>query len=105
VAIALLAGLGIGEFFAALIITTFVLAAEVFEGLTVGRRRAIGEVLGVLATPCRPPCVVRFGKRARSSVRIERFPPKEEVPRSNRGERTTSVRAMKVGPRELTKMP
>ncbi len=47
--IALLAALGIGEFFTALIITAFVLAAEVLEGLTVGRgRRAIGDLLDLL---------------------------------------------------------
>jgi P-type Cu+ transporter len=40
--IALLSALAIGEFFTALIITAFVLAAEILEGLTVGRgRRAI----------------------------------------------------------------
>src|SRR5246127_3408340 len=37
--IALLAALAIGEFFTALVITGFVLAAEVLEGLTVGRGR------------------------------------------------------------------
>src|SRR5579862_5948675 len=42
--IALVAAAAIGEFFTALIITAFVLAAEVLEGLTVGRgRRAIGD--------------------------------------------------------------
>jgi heavy metal translocating P-type ATPase len=47
--IALLAALGIGEFFTALIITVFVLAAEVLEGLTVGRgRRAMGDLLDLL---------------------------------------------------------
>ena len=47
--IALLAALGIGEFFTALIITVFVLIAEVLEGLTVGRgRRAIGDLLDLL---------------------------------------------------------
>lgn len=56
-AIALLAGLGIGEFFTALIIrTTFVLAAELFEGLTVGRRRAIGEAFWCPGDPL-PPAV------------------------------------------------
>src|ERR1700692_2692327 len=35
--IALLSALAIGEFFTALVITGFVLAAEVLEGLTVGR--------------------------------------------------------------------
>jgi cation transport ATPase len=47
--IALVAALGIGEFFTALVITAFVLAAEVLEGLTVGRgRRAIGDLLDLL---------------------------------------------------------
>jgi heavy metal translocating P-type ATPase len=47
--IALLAALAIGEFFTALVITAFVLAAEVLEGLTVGRgRRAIQDLLEFL---------------------------------------------------------
>jgi len=47
--IALLSALAIGEFFTALIITAFVLAAEVLEGLTVGRgRRAIQDLLDFL---------------------------------------------------------
>jgi Cd2+/Zn2+-exporting ATPase/Cu+-exporting ATPase len=47
--IALLAALAIGEFFTALVITGFVLAAEVLEGLTVGRgRRAIQDLLEFL---------------------------------------------------------
>ena len=47
--IALLAALAIGEFFTALVITAFVLAAEVLEGLTVGRgRRAIQDLLNFL---------------------------------------------------------
>ncbi len=47
--IALLAALFIGEFFTALVITAFVLAAEVLEGLTVGRgRRAIQDMLDFL---------------------------------------------------------
>jgi heavy metal translocating P-type ATPase len=47
--IALLAALVIGEFFTALVITGFVLAAEVLEGLTVGRgRRAIQSLLDFL---------------------------------------------------------
>lgn len=47
--IALLSALVIGEFFTALVITAFVLAAEVLEGLTVGRgRRAIRELLDFL---------------------------------------------------------
>ncbi len=47
--IALLSALAIGEFFTALVITSFVLAAEVLEGLTVGRgRRAIRSLLDFL---------------------------------------------------------
>jgi Cd2+/Zn2+-exporting ATPase/Cu+-exporting ATPase len=47
--IALVAALVIGEFFTALVITAFVLAAEVLEGLTVGRgRRAIQDLLAFL---------------------------------------------------------
>ena len=47
--IALFAALAIGEFFTALVITGFVLAAEVLEGLTVGRgRRAIQSLLDFL---------------------------------------------------------
>ena len=47
--IALVAALVIGEFFTALVITAFVLAAEVLEGLTVGRgRRAIRDLLEFL---------------------------------------------------------
>jgi heavy metal translocating P-type ATPase len=47
--IALIAALAIGEFFTALVITAFVLAAEILEGLTVGRgRRAIEDMLDFL---------------------------------------------------------
>jgi heavy metal translocating P-type ATPase len=47
--IALVAALCIGEFFTALVITVFVLAAEVLEGLTVARgRRSIRELLDLL---------------------------------------------------------
>jgi heavy metal translocating P-type ATPase len=47
--IALVAALAIGEFFTALIITGFVLAAEILERLTVGRgRRAIQDMLDFL---------------------------------------------------------
>jgi hypothetical protein len=39
----------IGEFFTALVITAFVLAAEILEGLTVGRgKRAIQDMLDLL---------------------------------------------------------
>lgn len=47
--IALASALAIGEFFTALVITAFVLAAEILEGLTVGRgRRAIQQILDFL---------------------------------------------------------
>ena len=47
--IALVSALAIGEFFTALVITTFVLAAEILEGMTVGRgRRAIQDMLDFL---------------------------------------------------------
>jgi heavy metal translocating P-type ATPase len=47
--IALVSALAIGEFFTALVITAFVLAAEILEGLTVGRgRRAIQHMLDFL---------------------------------------------------------
>jgi Cd2+/Zn2+-exporting ATPase/Cu+-exporting ATPase len=47
--IALLAALAIGEFFTTLVITLFVLVAEILEGLTVARgRRAIADLLDYL---------------------------------------------------------
>jgi len=47
--IALGAAAGIGEFFTALLITVFVLIAEILEGMTVGRgRRAIRKLLDLL---------------------------------------------------------
>jgi heavy metal translocating P-type ATPase len=47
--IALVSALAIGEFFTALVITAFVLAAEILEGLTMGRgRRAIQDMLDFL---------------------------------------------------------
>src|SRR3984893_5583479 len=47
--IALASALAIGEFFTALVITAFVLGAEILEGLTVGRgRRAIQDMLTFL---------------------------------------------------------
>jgi len=47
--IALAAAAGIGEFFTALLITLFVLIAEIIEGMTAGRgRRAIGKLLDLL---------------------------------------------------------
>src|ERR1700731_587391 len=54
--IALLSALAIGEFFTAVVITDFVLAAEVLEGLTVGRvRRVIQSLLDFLPKPVLVP--------------------------------------------------
>jgi P-type E1-E2 ATPase len=48
--IAIVAAAAIGEFFTALIITLFVLVAEVLEGMTVGRgRKAIRDLLEFLS--------------------------------------------------------
>src|ERR1700693_4159845 len=50
-AIAILAALAIGEIFTALVITLFVLVAEILEGLTVSRgRTAIRHLVGLLPT-------------------------------------------------------
>jgi heavy metal translocating P-type ATPase len=52
--IALVAALAIGEFFTALVITLFVLVAEILESLTVRRgRKAIGELLHFLPRTAR----------------------------------------------------
>jgi heavy metal translocating P-type ATPase len=60
--IALLAALVIGEFFTALVITLFVLVAEILEGLTVARgRRAIADLLDFLP----PTASVRRGGAVR----------------------------------------
>jgi heavy metal translocating P-type ATPase len=57
--IAIVAAAAIGEFFTALVITLFVLVAEVLEGLTVGRgRKAIRDLLEFLP---REVSVRRFG--------------------------------------------
>jgi len=63
--IALIAALAIGEFFTALVITGFVLAAEILEGLTVGRgRRAIEDMLDFLPQTA---SVLRDGQNRRSA--------------------------------------
>lgn len=64
--IAILAALGIGEFFTALVITGFVLAAEVLEELTVARgRHAIRELIDLLP---RSACVRRGSGEAQIAV-------------------------------------
>jgi Cd2+/Zn2+-exporting ATPase/Cu+-exporting ATPase len=70
--LALVCAAAIGEFFTALVITLFVLIAEVLEGLTVGRgRRAIEDLLDVL--------------------------PKEVVVRRGDGSETLSLASLRVG--------
>jgi heavy metal translocating P-type ATPase len=65
--IALVAAACIGEFFTALVITVFVLIAEVLEGLTVGRgRRAIGDLLELLP---RSAWIVKDGATVEVPVR------------------------------------
>jgi Cd2+/Zn2+-exporting ATPase/Cu+-exporting ATPase len=60
--IAIAAAAGIGQYFTALIITLFVLVAEVLEGMTVARgRRAIRDVLTLLPTVIQ----VRDGEQAK----------------------------------------
>ena len=71
--IALLAALAIGEFFTALVITAFVLAAEVLEGLTVGRgRRAIQSLLDFFRERSRSGAMVRWRKYHPIKFRLER---------------------------------
>jgi cation transport ATPase len=73
--IALASALAIGEFFTTLVITAFVLGAEILEGLTVGRgRRAIQDMLIFFRRP--PACseTVRLSKRLQNTI-----PPGEEV--------------------------
>ena len=65
--IALMAAACIGEFFTALVITVFVLVAEVLEGLTVARgRRAIGDLLDLLP---RSAWIVKNGATVEIPVR------------------------------------
>ena len=82
--IALLAALAIGEFVTALMITTFVLAAEVLEGLTVGRgRRAIRDLLDFLpatATVRRNGASVRIPLREVGTGDAVLVAPGERIP-------------------------
>jgi heavy metal translocating P-type ATPase len=66
--IALASALAIGEFFTALVITAFVLAAEILEGLTVGRgRRAIQDMLDFLPQTA---SVLRQGRIAEVDTKV-----------------------------------
>lgn len=67
--IAILAAAAISEFFTALVITLFVLVAEVLEGMTVSRgRRAIRDLLDFL-----PPADRRGGRRVYGEDVLDRL--------------------------------
>lgn len=69
--IALAAASAIGEFFTALLITVFVLIAEILEGLTVGRgRRAIRELLDLLPQTAEVRSAGQVISRSLSEVRL-----------------------------------
>ena len=72
--IALISALAIGEFFTALVITAFVLAAEILEGLTVGRgRRAIQDMLDFLLRRPVYSGTIRLSKSTRRRFSPERW--------------------------------
>jgi heavy metal translocating P-type ATPase len=69
--IALVAASVIGEFFTALLITVFVLIAEILEGMTVGRgRRAIRELLDLLPQTAEVRSAGQVATRSLSEVKI-----------------------------------
>jgi heavy metal translocating P-type ATPase len=69
--IALVAASAIGEFFTALLITVFVLIAEILEGMTVGRgRRAIRELLDLLPQTAEVRSAGQVAARSLSEVAV-----------------------------------
>src|ERR1700687_3304280 len=69
--IALVAASVIGEFFTALLITVFVLIAEILEGMTVGRgRRAIRELLDLLPQTAEVRSAGQVAARSLSEVGV-----------------------------------
>ena len=69
--IALVAASVIGEFFTALLITVFVLIAEILEGLTVGRgRRAIRDLLDLLPQTAEVRSAGQVAPRSLSEVEV-----------------------------------
>ncbi len=69
--IALVAASAIGEFFTALLITVFVLIAEIIEGLTVGRGRgAIRQLLDLLPQTAEVRSAAGVTPRALSELRV-----------------------------------
>jgi Cd2+/Zn2+-exporting ATPase/Cu+-exporting ATPase len=69
--IALVAAAAIGEFFTALLITIFVLIAEILEGMTVGRgRTAIRELLDLLPRMVDVRAVGQVASRPLTDIRV-----------------------------------
>ena len=69
--IALVAASAIGEFFTALLITVFVLIAEILEGMTVGRgRRAIRELLDLLPQTAEVRSQGQVAARSLTDIRL-----------------------------------
>src|SRR5258708_7424627 len=69
--IALVAASVIGEFFTALLITGFVLIAEILEGMTVGRgRRAIRELLDLLPQTAEVRSAGHLAARSLSEMKV-----------------------------------
>ena len=69
--IALVAAAAIGEFFTALLITVFVLIAEILEGMTVGRgRRAIRQLLDLLPQTAEVRSQGQVASRSLSEVTV-----------------------------------
>ncbi len=69
--IALVAAGAIGEFFSALLITVFVLIAEILEGMTVGRgRRAIRQLLDLLPQTAEVRAQGQVASRSLSEVTV-----------------------------------
>ena len=69
--IALVAASVIGEFFTALLITVFVLVAEILEGMTVGRgRRAIRELLDLLPQTAEVRSAGQVASRSLAEVQV-----------------------------------
>jgi heavy metal translocating P-type ATPase len=82
--IALVSALAIGQFFTALVITAFVLGAEILEGLTVGRgRQAIQDMLDFLprtASVLRDGEIVEVGTHTINSGEIVLIRPGSGIP-------------------------
>jgi len=69
--IAIIAAAGISQFFTALIITLFVLVAEVLEGMTVSRgRRAIGDLMDLIPRSVTVRCASGIREASTDELRV-----------------------------------